>query len=579
MDAKKFIDAVSELSETKGLSREAIIYALEEALKRAYVKYLGGGDDAVVTCTIDEEKGIIELAQIKKVVAEVEDDYLEISVEDANEGLKKAKYAVGDDYPIVCSVEELSKVTAMAVKNNLRQRLAEAERTMLYEVYKDHIGEMMTGIVEKADERSVTVRIDRTSIELSRKELIGDEYFRVGDPIKVYIQEVKAAEPVEGRPARGPQIQATRSSEGFLKGLFEEEIHEIYDGTVVIKAIARSAGQRSKVAVASLNEDVDATGACIGQGGNRIQKIVSQLGNGKNKEKIDVIDWNDDPALFLLEAIRPARALGLNLYEDDRNAEVLIDDGTMPLALGKFKTNLTLAKRITGYNIEFIERAKAEQLGLQFVSIEEWKNKAEEQRRERERAEILRRQAEEAERRAAAARAAEEEAARAQAAAEQEAASIPEPVLKPTPAPVQAPRADVRPEEFPASAINPAAAALAAEAAARAAREAAAAAEAQQTSVATTTTLEDLERELEASRERKTKSGARTRRPRKITEDEVPAAPAASAAKPAVPTMPVYTEEELSQIEAEEAAAYEGGDDFEEEDYSDFDEYYDDDRN
>ena len=579
MDAKKFIDAVSELSETKGLSREAIIYALEEALKRAYVKYLGGGDDAVVTCTIDEEKGIIELAQIKKVVAEVEDDYLEISVEDANEGLKKAKYAVGDDYPIVCSVEELSKVTAMAVKNNLRQRLAEAERTMLYEVYKDHIGEMMTGIVEKADERSVTVRIDRTSIELSRKELIGDEYFRVGDPIKVYIQEVKSAEPVEGRPARGPQIQATRSSEGFLKGLFEEEIHEIYDGTVVIKAIARSAGQRSKVAVASLNEDVDATGACIGQGGNRIQKIVSQLGNGKNKEKIDVIDWNDDPALFLLEAIRPARALGLNLYEDDRNAEVLIDDGTMPLALGKFKTNLTLAKRITGYNIEFIERAKAEQLGLQFVSIEEWKNKAEEQRRERERAEILRRQTEEAERRAAAARAAEEEAARAQAAAEQEAASIPEPVLKPTPAPVQAPRAEVRPEEFPASAINPAAAALAAEAAARAAREAAAAAEAQQTSVATTTTLEDLERELEASRERKTKSGARTRRPRKITEDEVPAAPAASAAKPAVPTMPVYTEEELSQIEAEEAAAYEGGDDFEEEDYSDFDEYYDDDRN
>ena len=579
MDAKKFIDAVSELSETKGLSREAIIYALEEALKRAYVKYLGGGDDAAVTCTIDADKGIIELAQIKKVVAEVEDDYLEISVEDANEGLKKAKYAVGDDYPIVCSVEELSKVTAMAVKNNLRQRLAEAERTMLYEVYKDHIGEMMTGIVEKADERSVTVRIDRTSIELSRKELIGDEYFRVGDPIKVYIQEVKAAEPVEGRPARGPQIQATRSSEGFLKGLFEEEIHEIYDGTVVIKAIARSAGQRSKVAVASLNEAVDATGACIGQGGNRIQKIVSQLGNGKNKEKIDVIDWNDDPALFLLEAIRPARALGLNLYEDDRNAEVLIDDGTMPLALGKFKTNLTLAKRITGYNIEFIERAKAEQLGLQFVSIEEWKNKAEEQRRERERAEILRRQAEEAERRAAAARAAEEEAARAQAAAEQEAASIPEPVLKPTPAPVQAPRADVRPEEFPASAINPAAAALAAEAAARAAREAAAAAEAQQTSVATTTTLEDLERELEASRERKTKSGARTRRPRKITEDEVPAAPAASAAKPAVPTMPVYTEEELSQIEAEEAAAYEGGDDFEEEDYSDFDEYYDDDRN
>ncbi|MBQ7242782.1 MAG: hypothetical protein IJS52_01040 [Bacilli bacterium] len=164
MDATKFIDAVTELSETKGLTREAIIYALEEALKRAYVKYLGGGDDAVVTCTIDEKEGKIELAQIKKVVEEVEDDYLEISLEDANEGKKKAKYQVGDDYAIVCPIEDLSKVTAMAVKNNLRQRLAEAERSMLYDIYKDHIGEMMTGIVEKADERSVTVRIDRTSI-------------------------------------------------------------------------------------------------------------------------------------------------------------------------------------------------------------------------------------------------------------------------------------------------------------------------------------------------------------------------------------------------------------------------------
>lgn len=577
MDAKKFIDAIAELSETKGLSRDAIIYALQEAMKRAYVKYLGGGDDAVVTCTIDENKGLIELAQIKKVVEEVEDDYLEISVEDANEGLKKPKYKAGDDYAIVAPIEELSKVTAMAVKSNLRQRLNEAERTMLYDIYKDHIGEMMTGIVEKADERSVTVKIDRTSIELGRKELIGDEYFRAGDPIKVYIQEVKSAEPVDGKPARGPQIQATRSSEGYLKRLFEEEIHEIYDGTVVIKAMARNAGVRSKVAVVSMNEDVDATGACIGQGGSRIQKIVAQLGNGKNKEKIDVINYYPNPGLFIIEAIRPAQALGLNVEEDEKYAEVLIEDGTTPLALGKFKSNLALAKKITGYNIDLVERAKAQELGLRFTSVEEWKARAEEEKKEAERLAYLRKQQEEAAKREAAAKAAAEEAA-AKAAEEAEATPeeepLPEVIVK------TAPKAAVRPEEFPASAVNPAAAALAADKAAREAREAAAkAAEeaaAQPTTVATTTTLEDLEKELEKAKEKKTTSGAKTKRPRKITEEEVSHE---TTVKPAVPTMPVYTEEELSQIESEEAEAFESNDEFEEEDYTDYDDYYDDDRN
>ena len=582
MDAKKFIDAVSELSDSKGLSRQAIIFALEEALKRAYIKFLGGGDDAIVTCVIDEEKGKIELAQVKKVVEEVEDDYLEISVEDANEGLKKPKYNVGDDYAIVCPVEELSKVTAMAVKNNLRQRLSEAERTMLYEIYKDHIGEMMTGVVEKADERSITVRIDRTSIELSRKELIGDEYFRVGDPIKVYIQEVKSTDNGDAK-GRGPQIQATRSSEGFLKRLFEEEIHEIYDGTVVIKAMARQAGVRSKVAVASLNEDVDATGACIGQGGNRIQKVVSQLGNGKNKEKIDVINYSPNIGVFMIEAVRPAVALGLNIEEDDKFAEILIEDGSTPLAMGKFRSNLTLAKKLTGYEIDFVEKSKAEQLGLRFTSVEEWKAKAEEEKKEAERQAYIAKQQEEVARREAERLAKEEAEAAARALeeakkAEEEAAKkaeepepLPEVVIKPV-----APKADVRPEEFPASAVNPAAAALAAEKAAREARLAAKAAEQATTNVQTTTTLEDLEKELEEAKEKKTKSGAKTKRPRKITEEEVPT-PVAPVT-PAVPTMPVYTEEELSAIEAEEAEPYEDNDDYEE-DYSDYDDYYDDDRN
>ena len=581
MDAKKFIDAVSELSETKGLSRDAIIFALEEALKRAYIKYLGGGDDAIVTCTIDEEKGKIELAQIKKVVEEddIEDDYLQISVEEANKGLKKAKYKAGDDCVISCSVEDLSKVTALAVKNNLRQRLAEAERTMLYEIYKDHIGEMMTGVVEKAEDRSITIKIDRTTIELTRKELIGDEIFRAGDPIKVYIQEVKAAETTDGKASRGPQIQATRSSEGFLKRLFEEEIHEIYDGTVVIKAIARSAGVRSKVAVASLNEDVDATGACIGQGGNRIQKIVAQLGNGKNKEKIDVINYSPNIGMFLVEAVRPAVALGLNVEEDEKFAEILIEDGSYPLALGKYKSNLSLAKKLTGYEIDFVEKSKAEQLGLRFTSIDEWKARAEEEKKEAERLAYLNKRQEEAVKAEAKRRADEEarlaEAEEAEEAAEEVEEAMPEVIINTPAAKPVPPKADVRPEEFPAAAANPAAAALAAEKAAKEAREAAKAAEAQPTSVTTTTTLDALEKELEEAKEKKTKSGAKTKRPRKITEEEVSHEP---AVKPVVPTVPVYTEEELSAIESEEAAYEDADYDAEYEDYSEYDDYDDGDR-
>ena len=596
MDVKAFVDAVTEIADVKGLSREAIIGALEEAIQRAYTRSLGGGDDAIVTCHIDEEKGKIELAQIKKVVEEddIEDDYLQVSVEEANAGLKKAKYKVGDDFVIPATTEELTKATAMAVKNNFRQRLAEAERQSLYETYKNHIGEMLSGIVEKADERSVTIRIDRATIELTKKELIGDEYFRVGDPIKVYIQEVKTAEPIDGKPARGPQIEATRSSEGFLKRLFEEEIHEIYDGTVVIKAIARHAGFRSKVAVTSANEDVDPTGACIGQGGARIQRIVGQLGNGKNKEKIDIIRYNENPGVFLIEAVRPAVALGLNLYPEEKRAEVLIEDGTSSLAIGRFKTNLILAQRLTGYNIEFIERSIAESKGMSFVSIEEWRARAEEDRRAREREVLIRRQQEELARREEEARRLAEEEARKQAEEEARLARLAEEERKAQIEKAQSilgtpsvkPKASVDPSAFPSEAINPAAAALAAIAAAeeqRKAREAAAAQaeEAQPeeepsfSEVKTTTTLSDLEKELESSKERKAKTPTKAKRPRKISEEEVAHEPV----KPAVPQMPVYTEEELSQMALEEEDVDYGPTDEEiEEEYAEYDDYYDDEK-
>ncbi len=614
INVKGVVEAAKAISVNKGITEEDVINALAEAVKAAYIRNLGGGTkdmpDPVVTCDIDleDKKNPIKLAQVKTVKDEVEDDMLEIETEEANEGLAEPKYKDGDEYVIPATFEELSKAFTNGVKSSLRQKLAEAERSALYEVYKDRIGEMVNGTVERADDRGVSVNIGRTTIELTRRELIGDEYFHSGDPIKVYIQKVESAAPVEpGKKPRGPQIEATRSSEGFLKRLFEEEIHEIYDGTVVIKAIARKAGVRSKVAVATLNEDVDPTGACIGQGGARIQKIVSQLGNSKSKEKIDVIPYSDDLALFVAEACRPAQVLGVNLGEPDEygkcHAYAIIHDGDTALAMGKFRSNIDLAKKLTGVLIEFIEESKAAEKGIDYVSIEDLRARAEELRKAKAKEEFLRKTQEDAARRAAEEEAArkrmeaealariqEEEAKKIAAEAAAKKANV-EPIT-----PMEAPKTGARPEEFPAEAINPAAAALAAlknsEAQAAASDDAVSSSEEatpevapaapstdEKKEVTTTTTLSDLEAQLEASKEKKTRP-AKKGRPRKITEEEVKRE---TTVKPTTNenAMPVYTEEELARIEEEEADVYDGdieSDEDIDQDYADYDQYYDDEK-
>ena len=599
MDAKQFIEAVKELASAKSLSEEDVGIALEEALQKTYLKVLGGWEDAEVYCHVDIESGNIELGQMKTVVDDdaVEDDYVQIELSEAKKINKKAK--VGEKLAIPADLQDFSKAIAMAVKSNLRQRLAEAERSALYEIYKDHIGEMMVGVVEKADDRNVIVNIGRTSVELTRRELIGDEYFKVGDTIKVYIQEVKSANEAinPNTKKRGPQIEATRSSEGFLKRLFEEEIHEIYDGTVVIKAIARQAGVRSKVAVYSNNEDVDATGACIGQGGSRIQKIVAQLGNGKGKEKIDIVNYSPFTPLFIMEAVRPINALGVCLDEENKIAEVIVPNDQIAQST-RYKGNQNLASKLTGYKIEYLSEEDAE--GIDYITREIATDMAKKQKITEEQERFAKKSLEEAIKREEARKAAEEEAARkaaeeeaARKAAEEEARKAaeeakPAPVA-PAPTPV-APKASANPEEFPAEAINPAAAALAAVAAERkrkeeeAARKASEPAEEKQVEVEpevtpaevkTTTTLSELERELDETKER-AKSSSKSKRPRKITEEEVKRDPI----KPTTPSgMAIYTDEELAAMNEEDENDIDLYDEEEsdiDDEYNEYDRYYDD---
>ncbi|MDY6429720.1 MAG: transcription termination factor NusA [Bacilli bacterium] len=595
----EFIAAINDLSESKGLSHEAIINALKESIEKAYIKYLGGGSDARTFIDIDEEKEELIIANIKTVVEDVQDDYLEISFEDANKGLKKAKYKVGDDFYIYESAEDMTKIFYTGVKNNLRQRLAEAERAALYEIYKDHIGEMMTGTVERSDDHGISVNIGRTTVELGRKELIGDEYFKVGDLVKVYIQEVRSQ---ENGKKKGNQIQATRSSEGFIKRLFEEEIHEIYDGTVLIKGVARHPGVRSKVAVVSANEDVDATGACIGPGGSRIQKIVTQLGNGKQKEKIDIIQYSPCDGLFIANACAPAKVVGVCIEEPvdgEKDALVVIEDGDTPLALGKFKSNQNLASKLTGYSIEFVEKKIADEDEIDYKPVSYFQELAEEMKKVKEKEDYLRKMEDLRKRQEEEERKAAEAAERARIEAENEKIhaelAAKEAKTKEIASMAVAPKAAANPEEFPLEAMNPAAAALAlakAQDAARKAEEEAArkaeeeaklakeeAAEKEEeispTEVRTTTTLSSLEAELESAKEKKAASAPKAKRPRKITEEEVKHEPV----KPAIDAIPVYTDEELKQIEDEEADIedfYDSEEDIDQ-DYSEYEEYYDDD--
>lgn len=591
MDYTAFSAAVNEIAESKGLSTDAVVTALKEALERAYIKYLGGGDDATVKVEIDPTKNTILVAQMKKVVADVQDDYLEISLEDANRGLKEPAWKEGDSYPIPCSVDDLNKVFAMAVKNNLRQRLAEAERVALYDVYKDHIGEMVTGTVEKADDRSVSVNIGRTVVELGRREMIGDEYFKVGDPIKVYIQEVKQANE-EGKPAHGPQIEVTRSSEGFLKRLFEEEIHEIFDGTVLIKGIAREAGVRSKVAVASLNEDVDATGACIGQGGSRIQKIVSQLGNGKDKEKIDIIAWSANPGLYIAESLRPAQVLGVAIGDANAlphpTATAIVRDDQLSLAIGKKGANARLANRLTGWSIDIVEESVAKSDNLAYVTTEDLQKQADEEKKAAERVAYAKKSQEEALKKEATLKA-EEEAVNLQSGAvtkettlEKEAASTNGPVAPTAPEEASTPVAPVSsPVETPVAAPveTPVAAPVEAPAPIKETPVT-------PTEVKTTTTIADLEKELEEAKNRPAPVSPfhhgfqKNKRPHKITEEEVEHVKPSEVA-PSTDAMPIYSQEELDQIAQEESekddtSDKDNGGNVDDVDIDEYDKYYDD---
>lgn len=581
MNVENFKNAITELSVAKGVDEETIFVALKDALEKAFLKSLGGGEDAKVYVDIDLDNGFITLAQLKAVVEDVTDDYLEITKDDAEEEnevkiediedelsgltkkdkekkhdleilLSKVKEAgehitLGEYYPIYASLSDMTKTFMKAVMSLLHGRIVEAERGLLYEYYKDHIGELITGTVEKCDDKGCLIDVGRTKVELSKREMIGDEMFRAGDPIRVYIQEVKKKD-----DGKGAQVELTRSSAGFLKRLFEEEIHEIFDGTVLIKGVAREAGIKSKISVMSTNPDVDATGACIGQGGSRIQKIVAQLGNGKEKEKIDIIPYSVNPLLYVADSLKPVKALGVDvLDEDNKKVSVIVKDDDFSTALGKRGVNVRLARQLTGWDIGILKESEAKKDEIVYVTYDELKAQEEEMKVQKQRDDFLKKSKEDLEKK-------KEQEALAQK--EGEAAPVVTSVEETSTIEEQPAVTETKPvveevkEKKPAEEVKEK--------------------PVETLQVKTTKTLEDLEKELANTKVQKSeKKPVQKKRPHHISDEEV------ERVKPSeVPQnmMPIYTKEELEEIEKEESNL-DYDDNYDDIDLEDYDEYYDDD--
>ena len=568
INATDFLNALQEIESAKGISKETVLNALKEALAKGFRKQLGG-DDADVRVEIDAEKGTIDMCHVKKVVKTVEDDFLELSVEEANELDPSKKYKAGDEFVFPASVDDLRKGIAMSVKSILKQKFSEAEKGILFEAFKDKIGTIITGKVEKVDDRGLSINIGRASVYLPSNQLIGRERFALGDPIKVYVQSVESG-------SKGARIAVTRSSEGFLRCLFNEEIHEIYDGTIVIKGIAREAGERSKVAVYSQDPNVDPAGACIGPNGTRIQKVVGQLGNGQVNEKIDIIAYSDNVGLYVMEALKPAHVVGVDVDLEGKSALVIVKDDSYSMAIGKKGVNVRLAAKLTGYNIDVVTETEAIEDSLEYQSFEELQALDIEARNK---AAVLAFQNKTATPGEGASvipglpegyvapldRKYEDEAndeieEALQAESEKEEVKAPKEEKVETPAKEEAPKVEEAPviEEKKEEPVI--------------------------TKVKTTTSLEELEKNLENESSKKKASETRKnyKKKSKSNDDED-----GSDDKPSTITkisenatkMSIYTEEELREFEEEDKQKEDDYDDYDDDvDYDEYDEYYDDDK-
>lgn len=336
---------IDQVSREKGIERGVLIEALEEAITTTIRKKLGSKADIMVRW--DEDRGEIEAIKFYKVVEEVKDPEWEISLEEASRYDPEAE--VGDEVGVLLDPEKLGRIAAQTAKQIILQRLRDAERDAVYEEFKHRRGEIVHGVVQRVDKTGITINLGKTEAFLPIKEQIPQDNYRPGDRIRAYIMEVK-------KSGKGPQIVVSRTHPSFLIQLFALEVPEIQEGIVSIIAAAREPGSRAKIAVVSKDPSVDPIGACVGVKGNRVQKVVQEL----RGEKIDIVQWNADPAKFVVNALAPAVISKVVIDQANQAVEVIVPDDQLSLAIGKRGQNVRLAAKLTNWKIDVTSETRYE---------------------------------------------------------------------------------------------------------------------------------------------------------------------------------------------------------------------------
>lgn len=335
---KEFFEALEELSVEKGINKEYLLDAIESALVTAYKKNFNSQEN--VKIVIDEEKASIKVYSLKEVVEEVFDPAIEISVESAQKYKKRAE--IGDVVEVEITPKDFGRISAQTAKQVIIQKIREAEREIVFSEYSDRQGEIVSGLVQKVDKNVMIVDLGKIEGIMTANEQIEGEEYHVNDKIKAYVLEVQ-------KNSKGvPQMLISRTHPGFVKRLFELEIPEIYEGLIEIKNIVREAGSRTKIAVYSKDMNIDPVGSCVGPRGIRIQNILNELRN----EKIDVVEWSEDPVQYIASALSPATVLAVDINQDDMSSKVVVPDNQLSLAIGKDGQNARLSAKLTGWKID-----------------------------------------------------------------------------------------------------------------------------------------------------------------------------------------------------------------------------------
>lgn len=356
---KDFLDALTELEREKNISKEDIITAIEDAVELAYKKNYGNYPN--VRVLVDREDGEVLVLMSKEVVSEVEDDMMEVSLEEARS--YDERYEVGDVIEYQVDPKDFGRIAAQTAKQVVVQRIREAERRNSYDEFVNKQGEIVTAKIERINNGTMFLSVGNSEGILPLSEQVKTESFNVGDRIKVYVIDVKKA-------TKGPQIFLSRSHPGLVRRLFELEVPEISDGTVEIKGIAREAGSRTKIAVYSHDENVDPVGACVGNRGTRVQNIVEELFG----EKIDIIVWDEDPAVLISNVLKPAEVEGVYINyvsEKEKMATAVVPEQQLSLAIGREGQNVRLAARVSGWKIDIKSKSQLEDSGFDFDEYED----------------------------------------------------------------------------------------------------------------------------------------------------------------------------------------------------------------